>query len=180
MMRLTIAGLAMATTLAFTTATPLNALLMGGYATIPKAHGRDGLEKIPSERLAAEDAMDIILTAKNAVQSVLAKCETEGRPLACYLMEDGLLAKNTLFRQLTQGREKMDMGDLRRLEHPKCKKAWDQKSYAKIINLFDAEGDKYLDFKEWLALDLVLQVEEKEKKAVINRYEENGCRVFNL
>ena len=172
MMRLTIAGLAMATTLVFATATPL-----GGVG--------QGFPPGPEGRLIAADAIDIIMKAKNATQSVMAECEAEGRPHACYLMEYGLLAKMDLFLQLTQGREKMDMGDLKRFEaanlemNPKCK-AWDPQSHAKVIDLFDNDGDRYLDFLEWVALDWVLQVEQKEKQAVIHRFDEDGCSIFNL
>ena len=63
--------------------------------------------------------------------------------------------------------------------NPECK-AWDLQSHAKVIDLFDVDGDRYLDFLEWVALDWVLQVEQKGKVAVINRFDENGCSVFNL
>jgi len=173
MMRLTIAGLAMATTLVFATATPL-----GGFAKVV------GRENIPSERLTAADALDGILEAKRTIQSDMAKCKKEWTTL-CYLMDFGLLAKKNPFRQLTQGREKMDMGDLKRLDaenlwrNPKCR-GWPSENYAKIIELFDTDGDRYLDFSEWVVLDWVLMVEETGGEAVISRYDEKGCRVFNL
>merc|ERR1712126_678681 len=152
-----------------------------------------GLQKIPPERLTAADAREMISKAKKATQSFMAECEAEGRwTTLCYLTEFGLLAKKRLFRQLTWKRGldmgngwKMDMGDLKRLDaenlrrNPKCK-GRPFEIYAKIIDLFDNDGDKYLDFSEWMALDWVLMVEDKEGLAVINRYDEEGCREFNL
>ena len=172
MMRLTFAGLAMATTLVFATDTPFEGV-------------GQGFPPGPEGRLIGADATDMILKAKNTTQLAMAECEGEGRPNPCYLMEYGLLAKMNLFRHLTQGREKMDMGDLKRFEaaslemNPECK-AWDLQSHAKVIDLFDVDGDRYLDFLEWVALDWVLQVEQKGKVALINRFDENGCSVFNL
>jgi len=183
MMRLTFAGLAMATTLVFATDTPFEGI---GQGYPPGPEGR-GLQEIPSERFTAAEALDIILEAKQAAQSFMAECENKGRWTAlCYLMKNGLLGKKNLFRQLTRRKERMDVGVLSRLgfvnlrRNPSKCKAWHPRIFSEIIKLFDTNADKYLNFSEWVALDWVLMVEETEGQAVINRYDEQGCPVFNL
>ena len=64
MMRLTFAGLAMATTLVFATDTPFEGV-------------GQGFPPGPEGRLIGADATDMILKAKNTTQLAMAECEGE-------------------------------------------------------------------------------------------------------
>jgi len=179
MMRLTIAGLAMATTLVFATATPLME---------PLERQEDAVREVirQAQKLSrfVYYQCGIKKGLRFSVDSPLVDSKTQAPKAttshACglldliqlpYSMNDTM----TWFKQLTSNKEKMGLEDLIRANeenttmNPQCK-AWQLKDLLKIIELFDANGDSKLDFKEWWAMDLVLTTSE-----IIVAIDEEGC-----
>jgi len=164
MMRMTIAGLAMAATLVFGTATP----------PIP------GRQEERQEELSVEEA---IVQAQNVTQAAYAECGTSTSK-ACQMLDYLLRDKMAQFDHLTlsdgkrqEGVKKMDLGDLKMIfnKNPKCE-PWGITNYLIIIKLFDLDDDKMLDYREWLALDMLLTMTELIAKAD----KATGCLEFQL
>lgn len=143
----------------------------------------------PSEpQISLEEA---ILQAQNASRAALNECE-ESMTAPCQMLEYLWSEKMEQFGSLTladnvksEGTPKMDLGDLKAIDkqtvemsldkdgNPQCK-LWDTSSHTKMIDLFDLDGDKMLNFFEWLPMEMVLMMTDLISKP----NEKTGCPEF--
>lgn len=155
MMRMTIAGLAMAAALVFTTATPL---MEPSRRQFPDSLGTNPLPY---------------------VKQALSECRTEegSKSAQCLMLSYLVGEKKGFFDMVTGPKQLLGVEELKKIDNqkpPHCPR-WPDFYHKTIAKMFGGD-DETMDFEEFLAFDWT----KSESGKIVGRNETTGCPEFLL